>query len=218
MGRDGIAIRPEVAGNRTGLGGPQGQADRSAGCRNARRCRRDQTREDLLGAVGGRIVEPCQCLGQSEDLEQAQYVGRDGWVGEPGPGQRSLCTAFGTAHPTSGGLRTDCAFTGDQDPAQQVQPTGGTLLLDPPASPRAEITAATAANPNSSPYCATAATVSRARSAGSAVITNRSAMPIPRTRAVTAAAMSHKTLVCISYPQDCPGRPIVTCIVASELT
>ena len=94
------------------------------------------------------------------------------------------------------------------------------LLRANPTSPRAEIAAATAANPNSSPYCATAAAASlaRVRSAGSAVTASRTAMPVPRTSAVTAAVMSHGTLVRISYPQDCPGCRIVACIAAPALT
>jgi hypothetical protein len=92
------------------------------------------------------------------------------------------------------------------------------LLRANPTRPRAEIAAATAANPNSRPYCATAAAASRARArrAASAITASRIPAPAPTTSKVIAAAMSHGTPFCISYPQDCPGCRVVTCTAASQ--
>src|ERR1017187_10307607 len=77
------------------------------------------------------------------------------------------------------------------------------LLRANPTKPCAEIAAATAANPNSSPYCTTAAAASlaRARRAGSAVTASRIPAPTPTISRVTAAAMSHGTPARIRYPQ-----------------
>src|SRR5690242_5991595 len=102
----GIFDEPAVLLRALACGGRQRRAGRPGagnltGCRAVDAADRgghaggDQGGDGGVGGIGGGVVEPGEVLGAGEDLDQAEYLGGDGLVGEPGAEQRGVGTALG---------------------------------------------------------------------------------------------------------------------------